>query len=195
MKITKLILPIILFSTILSCEIIQPDEDKIPTCDSMILDFQNLIENEFNYCELDKDCKVINGICPLGCFFIVHERNMEDVEKMKAKVKEKCGECFYKCLPPPQKIKCINKVCHPDIEEKYVYFLFGSDCDKIVEMYSQDIVGKTYEEINLHMLDFEIIKKDSISNLKRAPKGRINNLKLIVDESGIIESVSCLEKK
>ena len=102
MKITKLILPLILFSTILSCEIIQP-------CDNMILDFQKLIENEFNYCELDKDCKVVNGICPLGCFFIVHEENSEDVEKMKAKVKEKCGGCMYKCLPPPRKLKCINK--------------------------------------------------------------------------------------
>ena len=91
------------------------------------------------------------------------------------KVSEKCSGCVYKCLPPPRKLKCFNEVCHPDIEEKYVYFLFGSDCDKIVEMYREDIIGRTYEEIDLHMLDFEIIKKDSSSNLKRAPKGRVNN--------------------
>ena len=63
-----------------SCEINQPSENKNQTCKSMILDFQRLIEHKLNYCELDKDCKVVNGICPLECFFIVHEDNLEDVK-------------------------------------------------------------------------------------------------------------------
>lgn len=64
----------------------------------------------------------------------------------------------------------------------------------MAEIFSDQIVGKTLEEIDLYIFDFEVIHKDSVSLLKKASKGKPNNIKLIIDDKGKIESVNCFEK-
>ena len=163
-------------------------------CDQLVARFKQIIEKDFNYCEIDQDCEVVMGVCPLGCFLIVHHEKMADVKKMVKKIENDCPTCVYKCPVPPQKINCIEKVCYPDIEDKYTAILFYENCGKTPDLYSKYLIGKKIEEIDLHLIDHEVIPSDSTITLHKMKNDRFNNLKLFLDEEGIIESVSCSKK-
>ncbi len=170
----------------------------LPGCnneETKIANFKKTIKEEFNFCEVDQDCKIVYGVCPLGCFFIVHNEKVAEVEAMVKEVKEGGTTCLYKCPVAPQTLRCIDSVCYPALEDKYTYFLFYEDCEKIAQLYERDLIGKKANELNLSALDHELLPADSMRTLKKKKDNRLNSLKLFVDEVGVIESVSCYEKQ
>lgn len=163
-------------------------------CTRMPNRFNELISTQYNYCETDDDCTAIWGACPMGCFFIINKEKIGDVELMKEKVQKACPNCFYKCPTIPLKFKCINKVCYPGIEEDYVASLFYGKCDKIVEFYHDDLLGRKVADLKIRVLDYNIVPKDSSVYLIKSPDESSNNIKLIVNKEGIIVDVGCFQR-
>lgn len=99
-------------------------------CDNQAAYFREIIENEFNFCEMDSDCKVVYGMCPLGCFFIVNKNKEEEIEKIKAELSKKCeGTCVFNCDQGPSTLRCVNKVCYPGLDDHWGYHYIKKDCE------------------------------------------------------------------
>ena len=159
-------------------------------CDEIVSDFRKTIQNDFNFCEIDKDCKVTTGICPLGCFFIINNQKVSEVENIIKQVKTICPTCYYKCTIPPKHLYCIEKVCYPDIEEKYTAILFRGNYKKIVNLYSDYLIGKKIEKFNFHNLNLEIVSSNLIESFNEKNNQESDNLRFFVNDEGIIESIS-----
>jgi hypothetical protein len=69
-------------------------------------------------CDVDADCKVIDGACPFGCYHLVNAKastqKLEDAAKAFAAA---CPVCDYECTPGPQDsdLRCVARRCvRPD---------------------------------------------------------------------------------
>lgn len=68
--------------------------------------------DRYNYCEVDEDCTVKQGICPLGCHQFIHkkyEQTVNDLFDVYTKNTER--HCEYRCMALPEKVVCKDYRC------------------------------------------------------------------------------------
>ncbi|MGB4849613.1 MAG: hypothetical protein WBP41_16940 [Saprospiraceae bacterium] len=150
------------------------------------------IDDEFNYCEVNSDCAVAWGICPLGPFFIVNKKQIDSLGAVLDKVRNKCIICDYKMPRPPTAFKCKNSRCYPDINEDLnIISFYWHDCQKIVDIYSEDLIGMNSNHMDLNEMLYRVISEDDLKNINSADPYDMNRVKLIIDKNGIIKSTTC----
>ncbi len=84
---------------------------QLSECGQAVADFKKFLR-EARHCQADKDCVVMEGMCPLGCKFYVHKIFQTIVEKRKASFKGICNNvCAVKCEKENIKLECNHNKC------------------------------------------------------------------------------------
>ena len=94
-------------------EIVSTMEEKSEYCLKLSKELSEAFQ-DINYCEVDEDCKVAQGVCPFGCYFLYHkkipfESYAADIEAYR----KKCKPCQYQCAARDDlgEVKCITGKC------------------------------------------------------------------------------------
>lgn len=132
---------------------------------------------------------------PIRLLFFINESKDEAMNEVRKKIADNCSDCVYKCPIAPKKLSCIKNKCYPDIQDKSTFFYWGTNCEKIVELYSPDIIGKKFADLNLYVLDYELLYETEVDNYKKSSNLIDNNLKFIIGKTGRIETIKCLERE
>jgi len=66
-----------------------------------------------NYCEINEDCRIISGRCPIGCYISV---NKEEAERIDYLIRSIDSSCVYECMAPKE-VVCFEKKCKINFEQ------------------------------------------------------------------------------
>lgn len=69
---------------------------------------------DINYCEVDEDCKIAEGVCPFGCYFLYNEKiSFNSYESDIKNYRKNCEPCQYKCAEREDlgNPKCVDNKC------------------------------------------------------------------------------------
>lgn len=88
--------------------------DSKSECGQQIDIFRKFM-HDAKICKSNDDCVVMEGTCPLGCYFYINKNFVEIITTEMNKVKDVCSDavCSSKCDKESLRSLCIQNKCQP----------------------------------------------------------------------------------